>query len=189
MLDSPNPWLEGIDREKLQRERSVRLTLPEPFHPYAHGSHHPDKKIRFGPAPEQIEFQEELNQEYPLRLISPPGAVVVNTTMGNVPSIIKLAGSEPTLLIHPEDAADCQIADGQPIQVTSRYGSIQRKAVVTQDAKRGVVISVGQWWPKLSPDKKSLNDLTSERLTDLGGGSTFGNVAVRVSATIAASSL
>jgi hypothetical protein len=45
-----------------------------------------------------------------------------------------------------------------------------------------VVISVGQWWPKLSPDKKSLNDLTSERLTDLGGGSTFGNVAVRVSA-------
>lgn len=185
MLDSPNPWLEGIDREKLQRERSVKLTLPEPFHPYAQGSHHPDKKIHFGPAPEQIEFQEELNPEYPLRLISPPGAVVVNTTMGNVPSIIKLAGSEPTLLIHPEDAADCQIADGQPIQVTSRYGSIQRKAVVTQDAKRGVVISVGQWWPKLSPDKKSLNDLTSERLTDLGGGSTFGNVAVRVSAAIA----
>jgi anaerobic selenocysteine-containing dehydrogenase len=182
MLDSPNPWLEGIDREKLQKERSVKLTLPEPFHPYAQGSHHPDKKIRFVPPPEQIEFQEELNQEYPLRLISPPGAVVVNTTMGNVPSIIKLAGSEPTLLIHPEDAADSQIADGQAIQVTSRYGSIQRKAVVTEDAKRGVVISVGQWWPKLSPDKKSLNDLTSERLTDLGGGSTFGNVAVRVSA-------
>lgn len=185
MLDSPNPWLEGIDREKLQRERSVKLTLPEPFHPYAHGSHHPDKKIHFGPAPVQIEFQEELNPEYPLRLISPPGAVVVNTTMGNVPSIIKLAGSEPTLLIHPEDAADFQIADGQPIQVTSRYGSIQRKAVITEDAKRGVVISVGQWWPKLSPDKKSLNDLTSERLTDLGGGSTFGNVAVRVSAAVA----
>jgi hypothetical protein len=57
--------------------------------------------------------------------------------------------------------------------------------VVTEDAKRGVVISVGQWWPKLSPDKKSLNDLTSERLTDLGGGSTFGNVAVRVSAASA----
>jgi anaerobic selenocysteine-containing dehydrogenase len=181
MLDSANPWLEGIDRTKLKTELSVKLSLPVPFVPYAQGSHYPDKKIRFAPAPVQLEFQEELNQQYPLRLISPPGAVVVNTTMGNVPSIIKLAGGEPTLLIHPDDAALCKIHDGQRIQVTSRYGSIERKAVVTADAKQGVVISVGQWWPKLSPDKKSLNDLTSERLTDLGGGSTFGNIAVRIS--------
>ncbi|MFM8402575.1 MAG: molybdopterin dinucleotide binding domain-containing protein, partial [Pirellula sp.] len=65
---------------------------------------------------------------------------------------------------------------------SSRYGSLERKAVVTTDTKQGVVISVGQWWPKLSRDKKSLNDLTSERLTDLGGGSTFGNVAVGIRA-------
>jgi anaerobic selenocysteine-containing dehydrogenase len=181
MLDSANPWLKGIDRTKLKTELSVKLSLPVPFVPYAQGSHYPDKKVRFAPAPVQLEFQEELNQEFPLRLISPPGAVVVNTTMGNVPSIIKLAGGEPTLLIHPDDAALCKIHDGQRIQVTSRYGSIERKAVVTADAKQGVVISVGQWWPKLSPDKKSLNDLTSERLTDLGGGSTFGNIAVRIS--------
>jgi hypothetical protein len=32
----------------------------------------------------------------------------------------------------------------------------------------------------LAPDGKSLNDLTDERLTDLGGGSTFGNGAVAV---------
>ena len=101
--------------------------------------------------------------------------------MGNVPSIIKIAGGEPTILIHPADAHAFGAYDGQDIEVTSRYGSITRKAVVTQDAKQGVVIAVGQWWPKLSPDKKSLNDLTSERLTDLGGGSTFGNVAVKIS--------
>jgi hypothetical protein len=52
--------------------------------------------------------------------------------------------------------------------------------LVSEDAKEGVVISVGQWWPKLSPDRKSLNDLTSERLTDLGGGSTFGNPVVHI---------
>ncbi|MCE2810029.1 MAG: hypothetical protein LW850_06460 [Planctomycetaceae bacterium] len=115
-----------------------------------------------------------------MRLISPPGAVVVNTTMGNVPSIIKMAGGEPTLLIHPLDAERFGIADGDRIDVTSRYGSLERKAIVTDDAKQGVVISVGQWWPKLSRDKKSLNDLTSQRLTDLGGGSTFGNVAVGI---------
>jgi len=180
MLNSSNPWLAGITRQRLTAERSIKLSLPTPFLPYSQGSHFSDGKIRFVPAPKQIEFEEELNPEYPLRLISPPGAVVVNTTMGNVPSIIKLAGGEPTLLVNPADAQKYGILEGQPIEVASRYGTIQRKAVVTQDAKQGVVISVGQWWPKLSPDKKSLNDLTSERLTDLGGGSTFGNVAVRI---------
>jgi len=91
-----------------------------------------------------------------------------------------MAGGEPTLLIHPLDAERFGIADGDRIDVTSRYGSLERKAIVTDDAKQGVVISVGQWWPKLSRDKKSLNDLTSQRLTDLGGGSTFGNVAVGI---------
>lgn len=180
MLDSPNPWLQGITRSRLMSERSIKLALPSPFLPYSQGSHFPDKKIRFSPAPLQIEFQEELDESYPLRLISPPGAVVVNTTMGNVPSIIKMAGGEPTLLIHPLDAERFGIADGDRIDVTSRYGNLERKAIVTDDAKQGVVISVGQWWPKLSRDKKSLNDLTSQRLTDLGGGSTFGNVAVGI---------
>ncbi|MFM8263955.1 MAG: molybdopterin-dependent oxidoreductase [Pirellula sp.] len=182
MLDSPNPYLKGITRSKLTSERSVKLSLPSPFLPYSQGSHFSDGKIRFFPAPIQIEFEEILDERYPLRLISPPGAVVVNTTMGNVPSIIKMAGGEPTLLIHPDDANRFGIVDGDRIDVSSRYGSLERKAVVTTDTKQGVVISVGQWWPKLSRDKKSLNDLTSERLTDLGGGSTFGNVAVGIRA-------
>lgn len=180
MLDSPNPWLQGITRSRLMSERSIKLAIPSPFLPYSQGSHFPDKRIRFSPAPLQIEFQEELDERYPLRLISPPGAVVVNTTMGNVPSIIKMAGGEPTLLINPLDAERFGISDEDRIVVTSRYGSLERKAIVTDDAKQGVVISVGQWWPKLSRDRKSLNDLTSERLTDLGGGSTFGNVAVGI---------
>jgi anaerobic selenocysteine-containing dehydrogenase len=180
LLASDNPWLQGITRENLIQEKSIKLRLPEPFLPYADGSNFEDKKIRFSPPPHQLQFEEQPCEQFPLRLISPPGAVVVNTTMGNVPSILKIAGGEPTILIHPLDAERFGINDSQRICITSRYGEICRKAVVTEDAKQGVVISVGQWWPKLSPDKKSLNDLTSERLTDLGGGSTFGNPVVRI---------
>lgn len=180
LLASDNPWLHGITRENLIQEKSIKLRLPEPFLPYADGSNFEDKKIRFSPPPQQLQFEEEPCEQFPLRLISPPGAVVVNTTMGNVPSILKIAGGEPTILIHPLDAERYGITNSQRIRITSRYGEICRKAVVTDDAKQGVVISVGQWWPKLSPDKKSLNDLTSERLTDLGGGSTFGNPVVRI---------
>jgi len=182
LLDSPNPWLRGIDSERLTRERSVKLQLPSPFLPYASGSNYPDGKIRFSPAPSQLTFEEQPDEEYPLRLISPPGAVVVNTTMGNVPSIIKQAGGEPHVILHPSDAARFGISHQSRIRITSKTGSILRKAIVSEDSRPGVLIAVGQWWPKLAPDRKSLNDITSERLTDLGGGSTFGNPVVRVEA-------
>jgi len=180
LLATGHPWLEGITAERLMREKSLKLALPEPFLPYAEGSHFPDGRVRFGPAPRQLDFEERPTAEYPLRLISPPGAVVVNTTMGNVPSIIRQAGGEPHVILHPADAARAGVGDGTRIRIESRQGSIVRKAIVSDDAREGVLVAVGQWWPKLAPDGKSLNDLTSERLTDLGAGSTFGNPVVRV---------
>jgi anaerobic selenocysteine-containing dehydrogenase len=180
LLDSTNPWLHGVTAEQLIRERSVKLRLPTPFLPYSEGSNFADRKIRFSPAPQQLQFKVATDEEYPLRLISPPGPFILNTSMGNVPSVIKMAGGEPQVVIHPSDASPLGIGDGDQVIVISPNGSIQRKAIVSQDARQGVLVALGQWWPKLSPDGKGLNEITSERLTDLGGGSTFGNPAVRV---------
>jgi anaerobic selenocysteine-containing dehydrogenase len=180
LLDSPNPWLQGITADRLMTERSIKLSLPKPFLPYSEGSNFEDRKIRFSPTPKQLHFEEQPNDAYPLRLISPPGSVIVNTTMGNVASILKMAGGEPSVLIHPIDAERFGVVDQARAKITSANGSIERKVLVTEDAKQGVVIAIGQWWPKLAPDRKSLNDITSERLTDLGGGSTFGNPVVRI---------
>ena len=180
LLASSNPKLAGITAERLMRERSVKLKLPEPFLPFSDGSHFTDRKIRFTPAPKQLEFEVQPNADYPLRLISPPGPYILNTSMGNVPSLIKMAGGEPQIIIHPTEAAPLGIVDGDQVDVTSCNGSIRRKVIVSEDARPGVAVALGQWWPKLTSDRKSLNDITSERLTDLGGGSTFGNPVVRV---------
>ena len=180
LLASSNPKLAGITAERLMRERSVKLKLPEPFLPFSDGSNFPDRKIRFTPAPKQLDFEVQPNTDYPLRLISPPGPYILNTSMGNVPSVIKMAGGEPQIIIHPTDAAPLGIVDGDQVDVTSCNGSIRRKVIVSEDARPGVAVALGQWWPKLTSDRKSLNDITSERLTDLGGGSTFGNPVVRV---------
>jgi anaerobic selenocysteine-containing dehydrogenase len=184
LLDTDHPYFAGITFERLQAERSMKLRTGA-LRPYREGSHFPDKKIRFSPAPRQLEFDEQPSAAYPLRLISPPGSHVLNTSMGNIASLLKAAGGEPTVLIHPADAASYGVTDGARHRIVSKQGSIIRKTIVTEDCKAGVLIALGQWWPKLAPDGKSLNDLTSERLTDLGGGSTFGNVMVRVE-TIAA---
>lgn len=182
LLDSAHPHVQGITLDRLKRERSVRLSIPQDFRPYAEGSNFEDRKIRFSPAPQQLVFKEVETEQYPLRLISPPGPYILNTSMGNIEPIIKAAGGEPTVLVHPLDAEKYSIVDQQRIAIRSKHGSIVRKVIVTEDARHGVVIAVGQWWPKLAPDKRGLNDLTSQDLTDLGGGSLFGNAVVSISA-------
>lgn len=179
MLHSDHPWMRGIEWDRLKNEKSIKLALPRPFLPYANGSTYPDSKIRFSPAPMQIDFAEKPCETFPYRLISPPGRFILNTSMGNLQSIQKMSGGQPQVVIHPEDATEIGIEDGQMLKITSRYGSITRQAIVSTDARPGTVVALGQWWPKFAPDGKSLNDLTSERLTDLGGGSTFGNPVVR----------
>jgi len=140
LLASPNPKLAGITAERLMSERSVKLILPSPFLPYSEGSHFADRKIRFSPPPKQLEFEVQPTAEYPLRLISPPGPFILNTSMGNVPSVIKMAGGEPQIIIHPSDALPLGIADGDRVNVTSFNGSILRKAMVSEDGKPGVAI-------------------------------------------------
>ncbi len=180
LLNSNHPHLEGITFERVQNERSIKLALPKPFRPYSTGSNFEDRKIRFSPPPEQVLFKEQPTEEFPYRLISPPGAFIVNTTMGNIESLLKAAGGQPQVIVHPDDAAVVGIRSGDMVRISSQQGSILRQARVANESLPGVVIALGQWWPKLAPDGKSLNDLTSERLTDLGGGSTFGNPVVRL---------
>jgi anaerobic selenocysteine-containing dehydrogenase len=182
LLTTDHPALAGITLEELKKAGSIKLRLADPFLPYARGSHHKDKKVQFSPPPEQLTFEEQTSDEFPLRLISPPGPFIVNTTMGNLESIRKMAGGQPRVLLHPNDAAIIHVESGATIRLVSRQGSIERQVVVTDETLPGVVIALGQWWPKLAPDRRSLNDLTSQRLTDLGGGSTFGNTVVRAEA-------
>lgn len=186
LLDSDHPHLAGVTFEVLKKARSIKLELPQPYRPYADGSHFADKKIRFSPAPEQLAFDEMPSGEFPLRLISPPGSHILNTSMGNIPALLKAAGGEPQIVVHPSDAARAGLIHGARSRVVSVHGDIVRKTRVSDAAREGTVVALGQWWPKLAPDKKSLNDLTSERLTDLGGGSTFGNVTVRLEPVVVA---
>jgi anaerobic selenocysteine-containing dehydrogenase len=183
LLNTEHPFVKGMTFEELREKRFIKMQFPQDWKPYQEGSHFEDKKIRFSPAPCQLTFEEQPTEEFPLRLISPPGSHILNTSMGNIESLLKAAGGEPQMIVHPSDAAKYGIKDGGRSVFSSRQGSILRKTIVSTDAPQGTVVALGQWWAKLAPDKKSLNDLTSERLTDLGGGSTFGNVVVRVEAS------
>jgi anaerobic selenocysteine-containing dehydrogenase len=54
------------------------------------------------------------------------------------------------------------------------------RARVTDRARQGVVIALSIWWKKLAADGKNANELTSQTLTDLGGGPVFYDCLVQI---------
>ena len=97
----------------------------------------------------------------------------------NVTSLRKLAG-EPTVEIHPDDAAARGIRSGAWVRVFNGRGAFRARAVVGETVKAGVVVSQGIWWNKYAPGGSNCNATTSSRLTDLGGGATFFDNLVEV---------
>ena len=181
LLNSEHPYLKNISFEDLKEKGFIKLELPNDFRPYAEGSNFKDRKVRFSPPPTQLEAEEQPNADYPLRLISPPGSRFVNTSMGNMEDLIKAMGGEPQVLVHPNDAKKYALEDNKRHTISSPQGSISRQVVISDATVEGTVTALGLWWPKLSPDQKGLNDLTHERLTDIGEGSMFGDVVVNIS--------
>jgi anaerobic selenocysteine-containing dehydrogenase len=112
-------------------------------------------------------------------MISPPARHFLNSTFVNVDSL-RAAVGEPTLQIHPADAAARGLADGQPVRVFNDRGVHRCRAQVSTRTRSGVVVGLGIWWRKLAPDGTNVNELTSQRLTDLGRAPTFYDCLVEV---------
>ncbi len=54
------------------------------------------------------------------------------------------------------------------------------KARVSDRARLGVVVGLSIWWKKFAEDGKNANEVTSQRVTDMGNGATFYDVLVQV---------
>jgi anaerobic selenocysteine-containing dehydrogenase len=181
LLASDHEWLRGITFELLERDGFVRLNIPKPFLPYQNGSPvTSDSKFHLDPAPQQLEAQEVLTPEFPLRLLTPPAHHFLNTTYGELEKLIQLEGGEPHVKVHPVDALTYGVTDGAMVAISSQQGRVIRLAKVTNSASKGVVIVEGTWWGARASDRKGINTLTSERLTDMGAGSTFHNTPVKL---------
>jgi len=118
---------------------------------------------------------------YPLAMISPPARNFLNSTFVNVDSL-RTSEREPVLEMHPADAAARQLEDGAMVRVFNDRGSTLARLRINGRARAGVVNGLGVWWRKLGPDGTNVNQLTSQALTDLGGGPTFYDCRVQVTA-------
>lgn len=131
---------------------------------------------------ECTESTPELAARFPLAMISPPARNFLNSTFVNVDSL-RASEGEPLLLIHPDDAAARGIAEGQMVRTFNDRGATQSRARISTRTRPGMVVGMGIWWRKLSPDGNNVNAVTHQRLTDLGGGACFYDCLVEVRPT------
>jgi anaerobic selenocysteine-containing dehydrogenase len=179
-----------VDFDALLRQGFATLRLPEA--PFAHGGFPtPSGKCEFFSArlaaqghdglPDHLPNHEAPGSSaaYPLAMISPPARNFLNSTFVNVTSLRDIE-REPVLEIHPEDASARGIADGAVVRVFNARGEYACKAAVTDRARPGVVHGLGIWWRKSGLAGTNVNQLTSQRLTDLGRAPTFYDCLVEV---------
>ncbi len=68
------------------------------------------------------------------------------------------------------------------MRVFNQRGTYRCTARVSKRARPGVVNGLGIWWRKLGLDGTNVNELTSQKLTDLGRAPTFYACLVEVAA-------
>ncbi len=183
---------ERIDFDELLANGFAPLRLPEA--PFAHGD--------FPSASGKCEFfsqrladggQDGLpdhlpnyetpgsSPDYPLAMISPPARNFLNSSFVNVTSLRDIEG-EPLLEMHPADAAARGLASGTTVRVFNDRGEYRCKMDISRRARPGVVNGLGVWWRKFGMDGKNVNELTNQKLTDLGRAPTFYDCLVQVQA-------
>ena len=116
---------------------------------------------------------------YPLAMISPPARNFLNSTFVNVQSLRDIEG-EPLLEMHADDATVRGLQDRQVVRVFNDRGEYLCKLRVSPRARPGVVNGLGIWWRKLGLAGTNVNQLTSQRLTDLGRAPVFYDCLVEV---------
>jgi anaerobic selenocysteine-containing dehydrogenase len=133
------------------------------------------------PAYESRQSTPALAARYPLAMISPPARNFLNSSFVNMQSLRDIEG-EPLLEMHADDAAARGITDGARVRVFNDRGSYLCTGRVSPRARSGVVNGLGIWWRKLGLEGTNVNQLTHQRLTDIGRAPAFYDCLVDVRA-------
>ncbi len=174
LLAAPHPWRAGVDTARLDQGYAVELD------PGTTGS------LRFATPSGKVEVLNPRDPEplprylpphsaddpHPLQLITAPAVQGLNSTFHEREELRRRMGTM-TLQLNPAEAAARGLTDGDPVTAFNGLGDVAFTLKVTDKVPTGVAVAEGVWWRRFAPGDRTVNALTSQRLTDRGGGSTF----------------
>ena len=142
-----------------------------------------DRKVHLVPVPLDAESREGLyvfqddpaTAAAPLALISPATNRTISTTLG------QLRKGPVALEMHPADAAQRGLADGQKVKVVNRYGEVHCRLHLSHDQRPGVVELPKGLWAHNTDNGATACALAPDTFTDIGDGACFNDARVEVS--------
>ena len=178
LIDPPSPWLQSVDLAKLQAGRPVELSLPEN---YKTTFLTPSGKIELynpmdaDPLPHYFDANGD---DAPFYLMSTPSLYLLNSTFNERPDLLRKKAAY--LQMNSEDAEAKHLLDGQRVIAFNERGEVQFILKISTTVPRGVVVTEGLFSSENMPGERTVNALTSQRLTDRAEGSTLYDVKVDV---------
>jgi anaerobic selenocysteine-containing dehydrogenase len=204
------PAMDGITLESLRATGWARLNLPskDEYAPHAEGGFPtPSGKTEFrsgalealgnfvvnlfrqlsddhqpggsvDPLPHYIP-PRETGEVYPLNLLSPKSHAYINSSAGDQQMQKRVQG-EQTVTIHPQDAAERGIDDGQYVAVRNDRGRFVALAKVSDEVAPGVVVCPLGSWPKNAKEGSTVAAVNPFAFADLGNAPTFSDTRVEV---------
>ena len=178
LLAIPTPLREGIDTDTLQRGKAVELRIPAGKPPYATPSGKIELFNPHQPQPLPI-FIPPYGGNQPLKLMTAPNPYALNSSFYERDDLREKQRAM-TLRMSAVDAAERGLTDGELVIASNDLGKVHFLLQVSEQVPAGVVVAEGVWWLEFAPGERSVNALTSQRLTDQGAGSTFYDNTVEV---------
>ena len=172
LLSIPSPVREGIDQEAFSAGKAVEIPLSA------------NARARFKTPSGKIEIlnPKELHPlpcyaspyegDFPFRLMTAPSLYCLNSSFREREDLRKKEKAM-FLQMNPADAGVKGMKEGDSVIAFNQLGEVPFILHVTHKVPSRVVVAEGIWWLNHCPGLRSVNALTSQRLTDQGGGSTF----------------
>jgi len=111
---------------------------------------------------------------YPLALISPSNEKAISS------SLYELVRQPAALTIHPSDAHEREIAEGDTVRVFNERGSVTCHAAVSPIVRPGTVALPKGLWGRHTLNGSTANALAPDTLSDIGAGACFNDARVQV---------
>ena len=181
------------DLDRLERERWIDCQPAFERAHYLEGFNWPDRKFRFKPdwanvpfahpwlagpveaipkLPDHWAVTENTDAGHPFRLATSPAREFLNSTFNETDSSRRRHG-RPTVMVHPQDAADRGIGDGAKVVLGNTRGQVRLHAKHYDGVRRGVLIAESIWPNEAYEDGCGINTLTGADSIAPFGGAAF----------------
>jgi anaerobic selenocysteine-containing dehydrogenase len=172
LLAAPAAMRAGIDPAAFAEGRAVELRLPDPRTWMT-----PSGKIELRnpaldePLPRWLPSYADA-EPLPFRLATAPAVQALNSSFQEREEL-RARQKGMRLLMNPGDAAARGLRPGDRVRVFNGLGEAVFLLDPTPRVPQGLVVAEGIFWLEHAPGSRTVNALTSQRLTDIGEGSTF----------------